>query len=240
MRVIGAGRRLLAGAARACTRRLRFARMERRFRGIVRRHRRARWAVIASELARARPGYVLLAGDSHAELLGTPDFGRPVVNGGVGGIRTAEYAADLARLRGVPRAGLAVLFIGTNDTVSLREPGSARRRHAFDADAARVVGWLRAHADAVLVAAIPPVRPAVPGYLDAPATLLYSERLERAASLHGCAYIDPFAALRDGDPARMRAGVETDPGGCHLADYGLLERALAPAVAAALAGRPPC
>lgn len=239
MRILGWSRRLLAGAGRAWTRRLHFARMERRFSRIVRRHRRARWATIASELAGARPGYVLLAGDSHAELLGRPDFGVAIVNGGVGGIRTAEYADDLARLRGTPRAGVAVLILGTNDTVSAREPASPRRRRAFDAAAARVVARLRAHADAVLVCAIPPVRPTVPGYLDPQATLLYSDRLAHVAALHGCTYIDPFAGLRDGDPARMRPGVETDPGGCHLADYRLLERALAPAVAAALAACAP-
>ena len=199
----------------------------------VTQRRRVRWPIIAADLADAGPGHVFLAGDSHAELLGVPDFGLPIVNAGIGGIETADYARDLQRLDRRPRAAVAVLLIGSNDTHRVRRPASARRRRSFAATIYALIEQLRAHSDVVLVTAIPPVGPPMAEYRDLSAATEYSAMLKAVSVKCGCVFIDPFAHLRGQLPALAAPDAQMDPLGVHLADYSVLARALAPAIEAA-------
>jgi lysophospholipase L1-like esterase len=226
---------LLAWMWTRCSLPARYALAAARMRLSARRHHRERWASIASALAAAGPGHVFLAGDSHAELLGTPDFGRATVNGGIGAIYTADYARGLARLGQRPRAAASVLIVGSNDTHLHRGPASEGRRRAFAAAVDDLIERLQACSDVVLVAAIPPVCAPMADHRHLGATAAYAEMLEAACTARGGVFIDPFAQMRGPDPARAAPGVRMDALGAHLADYGALARALAPSIAAALA-----
>lgn len=217
----------LARPFRRLAERFRFAIRQRRYDAIAARHLEQRLASIKSELAAASPGFVFLVGNSHAELLG-PDAieGCRVVNGGIGGTSARGYAAQLCHLPFSTRASVAVLWIGTNDILRGRiSPLSDARGERFDASVARIVTWLGARADAVLVAAVPPI-----GTTDADrepaAVLAYCARLERLSADHGCRFFDPFSDIRDGMTGWARPGAMQDDG-VHLADYRHLRVALA-------------
>lgn len=211
---------------------LRDARQRRRHRQFAGPHRDARLLVIREALRAAAPGYVLLAGNSHAEMLGHPDLGgRSCVNGGIGGITADDYADALDRCVDDPaKAAVAVLFIGTNDLLRYRRPLHTEARHRFAADARRILLRLERWADCVVVAAVPPIGARNASH-EAGAVAVYSESLEQLCEARGHAFIDPFDGMRAAAfPGRARSGLHED--GVHLAEYGLLARAVAALVEA--------
>lgn len=191
----------------------------------MRQHLARRLADIRAELKAARSNFVFLAGNSHAEFVGN-ELVRllPMVNGGLGGTTARVYATHLDRLVFAERAGVAVLFTGTNDILRRTAPLSRRRQARFVSATRRTLRKLRSEADTVLVAAVPPIgREAVDGR-DPAAVAVYSALLRHLCDRHGCRWFDPFVDLRD-DAAGLTTGAQPD--GVHLLDYAGVATGLA-------------
>jgi hypothetical protein len=168
----------------------------------------------------ATPDSVLLAGNSHAELIGSPDFGgRPSLNLAVGGSTAADCARHLAAFRPPVRCAAAVLIIGTNDILCWRHPERARAADRFEAEVRRILRILEAGSAQVFVAAVPPIGAEAAGR-DPAAVAVYSERLAALCAARGHTFFDPFAAWRDGPGGLAGPGLHRD--GVHLADYAPL------------------
>lgn len=188
---------------------------------LAREHLDRRLPEIRAALAEAKPGFVFLAGNSHAEIV-APILARqmPVINGGIGGTSARGYAAQLDALPFGARAGSALLFVGTNDILRRADPLSEATRSGFVAAAARIIDWLSAHAEVVLVAAVPPLGPEAEAIRDPAAVVAYTEALRRLCERHGCRFFDPFAGLRNGNPGLTTQAAPPD--GVHLLDYDRL------------------
>ena len=179
-------------------------------------------------LALARPGYVLLCGDSHADLLApTAPEGLRVVDAAVSGARTWQALLFLQRTRFRARARVAILSVGFND---LNGSGYLRpqARRAFRGTASRILVRLRPWTDRVVVLALPPVAPhnAPP---DRPAAIpLYSEELRRLCDDHPgfAVFADPFAPLRTADFGVCTPNALFDA--MHVADNAAVWRRLGP------------
>ena len=185
---------------------------------------------IQASLDAAPPGFVYLAGDSHAELLGPDPFGgRPCVNGGIGGLSSRGYATYLAELSFPRRAGLALLFVGTNDIFAGSRPQSQARIDGFGQAVGQILDRLQASADRVVLCAVPPLEPGEQVRRDPGAVAAYSERLRSIAAGRGCGFADPFAEMREGHGGFAKSGYLHE--GVHLRDYANLAAALAPTVA---------
>ena len=72
-----------------------------------------------------------------------------VVNGGIGGTSARRYAGAIDGLAFPVRAGVAVLFVGTNDILRRADPLSARMAGGFAAAA----GWTGAAAAGAMASA---------------------------------------------------------------------------------------
>ena len=193
---------------------------------------------IRAALRAAAPDSVLLAGNSHAEFVGTPDLGgRACINIAVGGSTAADCGRHLAGLRVPTRCAAAVLIIGTNDLQRWRHPERARVVDRFEADVRRILRSLEAWSAQVFVAAVPPVGIGATGR-DPAAVAVFSDRLARLCAEGGHTFFDPFAAWRAGTGGLAGPGLHRD--GVHLVDYAPLAAALSRAVAGMVhpAGRP--
>ncbi|MFC6775311.1 SGNH/GDSL hydrolase family protein [Methylobacterium gregans] len=197
---------------------------------LAREHLDRRLPAIRAALAEATSGFVFLAGNSHAEIVGTA-LARwmPVVNGGIGGTSARGYAAQLDALVFGARAGTAVLFVGTNDILRRADPLSEATRSGFEAAAVRILDWLCAHADRVLVAAVPPLGPEAAAIRDPAAVDTYTAALRSLCEQRGrrfsCRFFDPFAGLRNGEPGLTTQAAPPD--GVHLRDYDSVAAELA-------------
>jgi hypothetical protein len=184
-------------------------------------HLSRRLPVIRAALEAAAPGFLFVAGNSHAELLGGA-LSRtvPVVNGGVGGASARRYAQLVDALPFPVRAGVAILIVGTNDILRSGAPLSAATIAGFETAATRLLAWLRTNAETVLVAAVPPLGPEARMDRDPVAVGAYTAILKSLCTRSGCRFFDPFADLRDGE-----AGLTSQaalPDGVHLRDYDAL------------------
>jgi hypothetical protein len=172
---------------------------------------------IDAALRGAGPDSVLLAGNSHAEFVGTPEFGgRPCINLAVGGSTAPDCAGHLAALRVPVRCAASVLIIGTNDIQRWRRPERARSVDRFEAEVRRILRILEGWSAQVLVAAVPPIGAWAVGR-DPAAVATFSDRLAVLCAERGHRFFDPFAALRDGTGGLAGPGLYPD--GVHLADY---------------------
>lgn len=176
-----------------------------------------RGPALRASLRKAAPESVILAGNSHVEFLGTPDFGgRPCINLGIGGSTAADCAAHLADLRPPVRCAASVLIIGTNDILRWRHPERASTERRFEAEVRRILRILEVWSAQVFVAAIPPIGAWATGR-DPTAVAAFSDRLEALCRAGRHSFFDPFAALRDDGSGLARTGLHPD--GVHLADY---------------------
>lgn len=192
----------------------------------ARAYRSQRVSTIRAALAACGEAGAFLAGDSHAELLGTPDLvGGATVNGGIGGTTAPVYAAELARLPVAGRADLAVLFIGSNDIAAVHGPLAARSVGRFACGVCAILDELAPRAAVIWVAAIPPIRPGPVYPQVVEAVPVYNTVLSAIAAARGHPFVDPFAPLRDGEGGWARPGVTAD--GTHLSDYRPVAEALA-------------
>jgi lysophospholipase L1-like esterase len=192
----------------------------------ARAYRRQRVSTIRAALAAGEGARAFLAGDSHAELLGTPDLaGGATVNGGIGGTTAPVYAAELMGLPMTGRADLAVLFIGSNDIAAIHAPLTGRSVGRFARGVGAILDGLAPRAAVVWVAAIPPIRPGPVYPQVAEAVPVYNTVLSAITAARGVPFVDPFAPLRDGEGGLARPGATAD--GTHLADYRPIAEALA-------------
>ncbi|GJD97053.1 SGNH/GDSL hydrolase family protein [Methylobacterium iners] len=189
-----------------------------------------RLIAVQVHLDEAPAEYILLAGDSQAELHSPAQraCGLEIVNGGVSGSSSAVYAELLERLALRTRPRAVALTIGTNDLLVKNDPRGAAAATRFEASLTRIVTRLRAVSDRVVVTAVPPIGRVLAGRLDPLAVTDYSARIRVLCERLGCHYADPFADLRDGETGFAREGAMRD--GLHLAAYRPALRALEPAL----------
>lgn len=199
-----------------------------------------RLVAVQSHLDEAPAPYVLVAGDSQAELQ-SPSArlcGAGIVNAGVSGATTALYADLLARLAIPHRPAAAVLTIGTNDLNRKHEPRGAASAERFEASLGRIVARLKAVSDVVVVAALPPIGASVADRLDALAVADYSNRIGRLCERIGCLFADPYRDLRRGEASDATAYGLARPDalrdGLHLARYRPALARLEPVLCAAM------
>ncbi|GJE15519.1 SGNH/GDSL hydrolase family protein [Methylobacterium marchantiae] len=194
-----------------------------------------RLIVVQVHLDEAPPDYILVEGDSQAELQSTGQrvCGLELVNAGINGASAAIYADLLDRVTIPTRPRAAVLTIGTNDLFTKGDPRSAGSIARFEQSLARIVGKLRGVTDRVVVTAVPPIGRRAGAKLDAEAVGVYSARIRGFCERGGCTYADPFADLRDGDGGYAVAGALRDD--LHIAGYRRVMRALEPALCPASA-----
>lgn len=187
-----------------------------------------RLIAVQVHLEEAPPDYVLVAGDSQAELQDTAQraCGLEVVNAGLSGATAAVYADLFPRLTVPVRARMAVLTIGTNDLNRKIAPASEAGAARFAAAVEGIVHHLEKVSDRVVVTAVPPIGREVGDRLDAEAVGVYSQRLRELCGRIGCTFADPFAHLRDGETGYALPGALRD--GLHVAGYRRVQRALEP------------
>jgi len=191
---------------------------------------RDRLIVVQVHLDEAPEAYILLIGDSQAELQSTAArvCGLEIVNGGVNGVSAALYAELLPTLAVSSRPHAIALSIGTNDILRKNDPLTTEALNRFEASAARIVEHLGMLSDRVVITALPPIGSASEGRLDPLAVDVYSRRLELICKRLGCVFTDPFAEIRDGETGLARPGTMRD--GLHLKAYRPTLRAMEPAL----------
>lgn len=177
-----------------------------------------RLPIINAHLADAAPGYVLLAGDSHAELT-NPALrlcGSELVNAGISRAGAAAYADTLARFRFASRPRGAVLIIGTNDLRKRLHPEDPARLDRFEAAVESIVLRLLEVTHRVVVTAVPPLDRQIRN-LDAASVRHYSDRLKDLCGRLDCRFVDLFSDLREGVYGLVKPGTLGD--GIHLGHY---------------------
>ncbi len=178
-----------------------------------------RMPLINSTLSEVSEGFVLLVGDSHAELM-NPTYrlcGREVVNGGVSGAK-AELYRDLAGLLAFKaKPEMVVLSMGTNNLLRKKDPLSAGPADEFEKNVVRTVASFRKVARRVVVLAVPPISPEMKGKFEIGAVRAYSERLRNLCARGGCEFVDPYDATREADGSTARPNATAD--GVHLKSY---------------------
>ncbi|MCJ2136916.1 SGNH/GDSL hydrolase family protein [Methylobacterium sp. J-026] len=164
---------------------------------------------------------MLLAGNSHAALIGHPQIaGRPPsINIAAGGLTARGCAKRMARLDTPARADAAVLIIGTNDIARRHRPERPATGRRFEADVRRILAILSRWSEHIFVAAVPPLGPEAADH-DADAVATFSDRLEQLCAEGQHVFFDPFAAIRASDGGHVRAGLLSDD--IHLDDYAAL------------------
>ncbi|WP_267359661.1 MULTISPECIES: SGNH/GDSL hydrolase family protein [unclassified Methylobacterium] len=164
---------------------------------------------------------MLLAGNSHAALMGTPQIaGRPpYINIAAGGLTARGCVARLAGLDPPARAAAVVLFLGTNDIKRRYHPEWATTGRRFEADVRRILLTFQEWAEHVFVVAIPPLGPSVTDR-DPAAIATFSDRLVRICAEGDYIFFDPFAAIRAPGGCLATSGLFAD--GIHLAEYSVL------------------
>jgi lysophospholipase L1-like esterase len=175
--------------------------------------------VVNGRLFEARPGYVFLAGDSHAELV-NPTYrlcGREIVNGGVSGAGAELYRDLLKRIEFRRPPDVAVLTIGTNDILRKKDPLSPARIAAFESNVAQILKALPTQMQRVFVTPLPPVGRELAGKVQIEAVAAYSDRLRKLCEQERCIFVDPFRSSREDDGSTARPGAMRD--GLHLASY---------------------
>lgn len=182
-------------------------------------YREARLNVVQQYLDEADPGFVLIAGDSNAELHSPSEgmCGRAVINVGASGATTKAYAGFLEELRFPVRPWAAVLTIGTNDLNRKKDPTSARSEELFESELDALIVKLRSIADTVFVTAVPPISREAKHDIDALAVVEYSQQIKAACERLGCRFIDPFVSLRESGTGYGLPGVNVN--GKHLKRY---------------------
>jgi hypothetical protein len=149
----------------------------------------ARLRVMQEHLATKSGSFVILAGDSHAELLGWSRIcGREVVNLGVSGISATHYPRILARLKPAGQAEAAILFIGTNDLARALRPDRYESLEQFRAQMDVVLGQLARFAkEARYAPLLPPADDSrAQRWLDVARAPLYRAAAEGACAARGC------------------------------------------------------
>lgn len=186
-------------------------------RGVTtRQYAKGRAQVIQTQLNSMDRGFVILAGDSNAELhrMNGQLCGHEAINAGVSGVTAGAYSDLLSSF--LPfRAHAVVLSIGTNNLIRKRR----NTAHGFGLEATRLLRQVSMISDAVVVSAIAPVDTALARYIMVEETEAFSRKLEEVcATLPNCRFVDLFAGVRSGHAFGIaRVGASVD--GLHLRSY---------------------
>lgn len=174
--------------------------------------------IINAHLREMTRPYLFLAGDSYIELYPAeaPPCGLDVVNGGLSGLKTADYLAAFRRLRFERPPDVVFLAIGTNDLLAKHEPAARPALERFRTDTDQLVGRFIGLGAKVVVGAVPPIPAALRDVFDPAAIKLYSDVLAEVCARPGCRFVDPYAASRSDEFWRGREGSSRD--GLHVAD----------------------
>lgn len=178
-----------------------------------------RLPLINSQLSEAKPGFIFLAGDSHAELLNTTYrlCGKELVNGGVSGAKAELYRDLVGRLAFKAAPGAVVLSIGTNNLLRKKKPLADAPTREFEENVARTVAGFRKKTSRVIVLAVPPIGMELKDKFEIGAVNAYSQALRKACERAGCEVVDPYDFAREGDGNTARAQATRD--GIHLSSY---------------------
>lgn len=178
-----------------------------------------RLSLINSQLNEAKPGFILLAGDSHSELLNTTYrlCGRELVNGGVSGAKAELYRDFVQRLAFNAAPDAVVYSIGTNNLLRKKDPLASAPTREFEDNVARTVAAFRKKARRVIVLAVPPISTELKDKFEIAAVNAYTGALRNACERAGCEVVDPYDFAREADGSTARAGATRD--GIHLSSY---------------------
>jgi lysophospholipase L1-like esterase len=189
----------------------------------------ARVLVMNAQIREGRPGYVFLAGDSHAELFGARlPCDRDLINGGVSGAKIDVYRRVADRLEFVVPPGVIFLVIGTNDLFRKHHPLKPESLLEFEDDAEVLVRRLASSTSRLIVTAIPPIGEGGGALFETGAVQLYSERLAAVCGRLGCEYVDAFAGLRSAKFGVAKPGMTLSHVPTHLQSYVDAYKGIAP------------
>lgn len=179
----------------------------------------ARLAVINAQIGEADPDYVLIVGDSNAEMINATHglCGRNVVNAGISGAKMKDMNGHWAKFAFARKPGRVVILVGTNDLHRKRKPTQPKYLDAFESSAEKLIASAAAVSPKVFVAAVPPAEPWMTKYYEPAAVVALSERLKRACGRNACTYIDPFAGTREGTDGFAKPDSTHD--GIHVRSY---------------------
>lgn len=196
---------------------------------------------INAALDATRPGFVFLAGDSHAELLGDGDFcGLPVVNGGSHGASTQLYTWLLGNFTFKAQPSKAILIIGTNDIFAKSRPMEPRNLAEKIGRIEAIAKTLAKISPQLTMTTLPPIPAETARILDPVALKAFSQEQKRLCEqLPACQFVDPYEDLRETDNFSL-ARPDATSDGLHIADYGHVRRNLEEAMcpAAVVTSRP--
>lgn len=192
----------------------------------VKRYLVGRARVVSYQTSNFNDGYVLLAGDSNAELA-LPDktsCGRKFLNAGVSGAQATDYLDFLDRLTFQRRPAVAVVTLGTNHLLRKLDPAGQAAGDRYESELAAVVERLSKIADRVMVAAVPPAGAALDKFLDRAGVIKLTQRQKLVCDRLGCENVDPYASYRESEFALARQDATHD--GFHLSEYATAYRAI--------------
>lgn len=182
--------------------------------------------VVAYASGNLKDGYVMLAGDSHAELArpDPPSCGRPILNAGISGAKADDYVAFLDGLTLKHRPSVVIVTLGTNHLTRKHNTVGRAVADRYEASLGGVVERLSRLADRVVVAAVPPAGPSLGRRLDHAGVEALTLRQARVCARLGCTTVDPYAAYRGAEFGATRPGATED--GLHLNEYATAYRAI--------------
>ena len=193
-------------------------------------HADARLPKINASLSAAKAGFVFLAGDSHAELMGeTTLCGLPVVNGGSHGANAKVYASLLTGLDFKTQPSAAVLLLGTNDIFAKNQPAEPRNLAEKIARIDAIAKSLTKLSPQLVMTPLPPISSQATQILDLTALVALSQEQKWVCEQNpACQFVDPFRDMRDKVFGLARSGATAD--GLHSSDYGKVRQALEAAI----------
>ena len=193
-------------------------------------HADARLPKINAALSAAKPGFIFLAGDSHAELLGEATLcGLPVVNGGSHGANAKVYVSLLNALDFKATPAAVVLLIGTNDIFVKNQPAEPRNLAEKIARVDTIAKSLTKISPQLVMTPLPPIAPRTTRILDLTALVALSQEQKWLCEQNpACQFVDPFRDMRDRVFGLARSGATAD--GLHSSDYGKVRQALEAAI----------
>ncbi len=181
---------------------------------------------INAALASAKPGFIFLTGDSHAELLGNESIcGQPVVNGGSHGAGISRYRDLLAGLDFRQRPSATVLILGTNDIFLKNKLSRPENFAARVEPLGTIMKTLNRVSSRLVMTPLPPIPEETARILDLVALKTLSDELQqRCEKKSSCDFVDPFEETRTDTFGLSRPGAIAD--GLHLSDYGKVREAI--------------
>ncbi|MGE7473375.1 SGNH/GDSL hydrolase family protein [Bosea sp. NPDC003192] len=192
--------------------------------------RQLRLKTVQAQLDQVQGRYIVLLGDSHAELLYLPSLcGVPVVNAGLSGATLSDVIELVEAITPPRRAEAVLISVGTNDIWVRRNPMSNVAESGFRAGLAALTQALTTWSERRVLTAIPPVARNEEALFPRLAAARYSGMLAESCEPERCVYLDLF-----GVAGHAREAHSTFSDGVHLRDYASFVRDREPELCAGL------